>query len=470
MRVLRRIRPTPEQMRVVSRIRAGVSLIRGAAGSGKTSTALTALRAATGTVVNQLKNEGKLPARVLVLTYNNSLNGYISAVIADELNDYADAAELYSLTFDRWAFNTLGIQQLDIPFCEATLRRLCRTFPRQIDFVLDEVQYILGRFTPDNLDDYLRKPRTGRGNSPQMDTPLKERMLEEIIRPYIQWKRDDNRRDFHRRDFHDLAVEMCSIKPGILFDVVVIDEAQDFSANQLRAVMAHCAEDAIITIVTDSAQRIYPRGTTWAEVGVNLVAQRSHRLTVNYRNTRSIARLAEAISNGLPRDEDSSAPDPDACSDEGKKPVLLTGLYRRQVNWVLAHLTTIDLQNETVGFLHLKGGGYFDFLRSRLNDAGFGFCELQGAREWPEDGPNIGLSTFHSAKGLEFDHLFLLGLAEKDAIYGEEDDDDRKDSLKRLLAMGVGRARKTITLGIKPEESLDIIDEIDEKLLELVNL
>ena len=72
--------PTPEQIGIVRRIQQGVSLIRGAAGSGKTSTALTALRASTGTTVDQFRNEGRLPANVLVLTYNNSLKGYITAV------------------------------------------------------------------------------------------------------------------------------------------------------------------------------------------------------------------------------------------------------------------------------------------------------------------------------------------------------------------------------------------------------
>lgn len=66
MQVLRQVRPTPEQIGIIRRIQSGVSLIKGAAGSGKTTTALLALRAATGSAVNQLRNEGKLPARVLV--------------------------------------------------------------------------------------------------------------------------------------------------------------------------------------------------------------------------------------------------------------------------------------------------------------------------------------------------------------------------------------------------------------------
>lgn len=466
MRVLRRIRPTPEQITVIRRIQTGTSLIRGAAGSGKTSTALTALRAATGTVVNQLRNEGSLPAHVLVLTYYNTLKGYIAAVIREEMADYADSVLIYVLTFDKWAYDTLGINgPLELERCEVELRRLARPFPRDTSFILDEVNYILGRFLPGNLDDYLTRPRTGRGNSPQMDGAMRTRLLDEVVRPYLHWKQVNN-----IQDFHDIAVLMSQHAPDFLFDVVVVDEAQDFSANQLRAIMRHCAPNATITIVTDNAQRIYPRGTSWAEAGVTVTAQRSFRLTVNYRNTKEIAKLAAAVAAGLPMDDDASLPDPESCVESGNLPVLLKGLYREQVEWSLKRLADIDLETETVGFLHLKGGKYFDFLRQQLRLRRLAFCELQGSRAWPEDEANIGLCTFHSAKGLEFDHLFLLGLAQQDASYGEEPDDDRFEALRRLVAMGIGRARKTVVLGVKPSEALSLVDDIEANLVQEIEL
>lgn len=465
MKLLSNIRPTPEQLIVVRRIQSGVSLIKGAAGSGKTSTALTALRAATGTVVNQLRNEERLPARVLVLTYNNSLKGYVSALIEDQLSHYANEAEVYAFTFDKWAYETLNISSIHIRQCENKLRVLCQYFPRQIDFLLDEVNYILGRFPHEQIQDYVSRPRTGRGNSPQMDAATKQQLLDDVIHPYNIWKEENN-----YLDFHDLANAMCTRNPSIYYDIVIIDEAQDFSANQLRAVMKHSTVDTITTIVTDSAQRIYPRGTTWAEVGINLQAQRSHTLTVNYRNTKTIARVAEEISRGLPIEVDASIPNANACAIEGDKPKLLKGLYQEQVRWTLKYLEEIDLNTETVGFLHLKGGRCFNYLRQALDTAGYEFCNLQGARDWPTDGPNIGLSTFHSAKGLEFDHLLLLGLAEEHTLYGKDADDDRLNSLKRLLAMGIGRARKSLVIGVKPEEELNIIKNLNEKLFEVILL
>ncbi len=189
MRVLRRQPPTPEQINIVRRIQRGASLIRGAAGSGKTSTALTALRATTGTTVNELRNAARLPANVLVLTYYNSLSGYITAVAQSELADYADDVRLYVLTFDKWAYTTLGWQgPLPVTTMEQRLRHLAVNLPRDLNFALDEARYVLGRFPPDRLDEYLTCARTGRGAAPQMDQAMRQRMLDEVIRPYIDWK------------------------------------------------------------------------------------------------------------------------------------------------------------------------------------------------------------------------------------------------------------------------------------------
>lgn len=466
MQVLRRQRPTPEQISVVRRIQSGVSLIRGAAGSGKTTTAIIALRAAAGAAVNQLRNDGGLPANILVLTFYNSLCGYISAVAQAELADYADDVRLYVMTFDKWAYDTLGWQgSLNLISAEMKLRKLAANFPRDINFVLDEVNYLLGRFPLGRLDEYIDVERTGRGASPQMPKNVRRKLLDEIVYPYLQWKIDSK-----VKDFHDLAMEMSTAEPAFKYDVIVIDEAQDFSANQLRAVLHHADDNATITVVTDSAQRIYPRGAAWAEAGLVVASSRSFRLSTNYRNTRQIASLAASLVKGLSVDDDGSLPDPGACTLNGCFPILIRGSFSEQLNFVFQRLAKIDLEQETVGFLHLKGGGWFDEVRKSLAARGFGYCELQGASDWPEGGSNIGLCTLHSAKGLEFDHVFMIGLKDTHASYGEGPEDDRYNMLRRLLAMGVGRARRSVVLGTKPEEALRVLEIVDPVVIEIVDL
>ncbi len=69
--------------------------------------------------------------------------------------------------------------------------------------------------------------------------------------------------------------------------MVVVDESQDFSANQVRAILNHLADDHTITFVMDAAQRVYPQGFNWRDVGITalrdstkgIFASASRRLT-----------------------------------------------------------------------------------------------------------------------------------------------------------------------------------------------
>ena len=59
----------------------------------------------------------------------------------------------------------------------------------------------------------------------------------------------------------------------------------------------------------------------------------------------------------------------------------------------------------------------------------------------------VKLMTLHAAKGLEFDHVFIAGLEEGLLpLVGEEDDEEELEEERRLLYVGITRARKSTTL------------------------
>jgi hypothetical protein len=67
--VLADVRPIAQQLTILQDYRPGFVLIRGAAGSAKTTTAILRLRDATGVWANQREREGsEEPGGVLVLT------------------------------------------------------------------------------------------------------------------------------------------------------------------------------------------------------------------------------------------------------------------------------------------------------------------------------------------------------------------------------------------------------------------
>ena len=82
----------------------------------------------------------------------------------------------------------------------------------------------------------------------------------------------------------------------------------------------------------------------------------------------------------------------------------------------------------------------------------------------------MALSTIHSAKGLQFDHVLLPGMNQEVTPHGSEEGDGTLDSLRRLVAMGIGRARHTVTVGYKPGERSTLIDLIDPTTYDLVKV
>ncbi len=121
--------------------------------------------------------------------------------------------------------------------------------------------------------------------------------------------------------------------------------------------------------------------------------------------------------------------------------------------------------------------GYYENLDEFLEDAMLDMDIVH--RE--EDGDRVTLSTVHQAKGLEWDHVFVIGLAQgrfpsKHAL----EDDERIEEERRLFYVACSRASKTLTLTVPLSDNtawdyrLDLkpskfVKEIDEGLLKVWN-
>jgi len=310
-------------------------------------------------------------------------------------------------------------------------------------------------------------PRLGRGRTPALSLTQRQRIYDDVVVAFNAFKNSHG-----LVDWNDLAVAAAAATPaaGSLRQVVVIDEAQDFSVNQMRSVVTHLDPDHSLTVVTDTAQRIYPRYLYYPEAGV-AGFDRIYSLSRNFRNTPAIAAVAASILVGLTLDEDATVPRPaNAAGEPGEKPHLLSGDYGRQLAWTIERLNAIDLSKETAAVLTLRGGRYLDFTRDRLTQAGLDAVDLQRKKDWPPGDSNLAVSTLHSAKGLEFDHVFILGLNSGLTEHDDGEDDASLDLWRRLLGMAVGRARLTAAIGYKPEEASELVEFIDRSLVTEVNV
>lgn len=228
MRTLEVVPPTPEQLTILQDTGLGFRLIRGAAGSGKTITALLRLQQLCRA---RQQRRGRLsssePIRVLVLTFNRTLQGYISQLVTEQV-DQADDLILTVDTFAHWALGLIGGRHVLSDGGRDRIAPLVQRagVPKQhLDYYTDEIEYVLGRFPPGHLDAYLQATRSGRGRAPVVSQELRKRFLDKVIDPYTELKSP-----LGQIDWNDVALQAAHV-PSKGYDVVVVDETQDLPAN-----------------------------------------------------------------------------------------------------------------------------------------------------------------------------------------------------------------------------------------------
>ena len=148
----------------------------------------------------------------------------------------------------------------------------------------------------------------------------------------------DAKRQRGQIDWSDLSRLAANAEADLLYDVVIVDEAQDFSANQVRAILNHLQDKHNTTFVIDAIQRIYPQFFRWVEVGITARPEIMYRLQENYRNTEAIAAFARPLIDGLALEDDSTLPDLSACRRPGMKPLVVAGRYSEQLAVMLDRL------------------------------------------------------------------------------------------------------------------------------------
>ncbi|WP_240760138.1 HelD family protein [Phytoactinopolyspora endophytica] len=189
---------------------------------------------------------------------------------------------------------------------------------------------------------------------------------------------------------------------------VVLDEAQDLSPMQLRAVGRRSA-GASVTVLGDIAQGTTPWATpSWPEALAHLGQQDAH-LEVLRKGYRVPATVVEFASRLLPSVAPGVAPPEPVRSNPGMLDLVSAGGTRPGVSATRTGRELLDTLTTTVRDISQRVGSVgviaaddmIDYIESGLEAAGIAFGRS-------EDDAPLTLVPATLAKGLEYDHVVVV--------------------------------------------------------------
>ncbi|NEM91631.1 UvrD-helicase domain-containing protein [Galbitalea soli] len=282
---------TPEQARLARRSFDGPSRIRGAAGTGKT---VTALHRAAHLARTQ-------PGIVLVTSYVSTL----PAVLASQLERMAPEIRhrvefMGTHAFAKRLLSDRGIRcNLQPAIADAEFEVAWRTVGRpgllgtlseKYGYWDDEIEKVIKGRGIETFDQYASLSRVGRSRA------LSSQERAAVWELYLAYQKRMEARGAHdQADLIRLAERSLRDEPLTRYAAVIADEAQDLSAEMVR-MLHHLVGDAPdgLTLVGDAQQSIYPGGYRLEELGIS-VAGRSVSLSRNVGTAPQITRYAEQL-------------------------------------------------------------------------------------------------------------------------------------------------------------------------------
>jgi mRNA-degrading endonuclease RelE of RelBE toxin-antitoxin system len=457
----------PSQARIVRHVANGPSRVRGGPGTGKTVAALHRAR--------HLVHEGHAES-VLLTTFVNVLPSVWTTLLERFAPDAAP--HIRARTVDSLVY-AIAVAEDGAPafLTEDERRKLLEKLAvdggaADLGHEFDAV--LAGRGI-DTLEQYLAIERPGRGR--RLSAAEREVVWQawEHYRDALQRARRTDWPLLRRR-----AVELAEAGHGPRFDAIVVDEAQDLTAMQVRLLMAlHRHDDhRNLMFVGDGQQAIYPGGFSLRSVGLD-VRGRSFLLHTNWRNTQSIAAAAEAVMGDLPfgdLEDDVGTREEMLPRRRGELPQLHLVGDDDHGDEVLRELLTAALAEFAPAEIAVlgrtrKAWQHGERVLKALNVPSVVTTQLAKRTDGAPDAVRVG--SFEGSKGLEFKHVILVGYrrgAWTVQPHWLKDRDDRDEwwaTEQRKLFVAMTRARDRLALVASPpladrlEQSRERCDEWD---------
>jgi superfamily I DNA/RNA helicase len=397
----------PNQERLVTKNFNGPAKVLGGAGTGKTVVAMHRTRYLA-------KNSCPAPDdKVLFTTYTANL----AQNVEQNLNHLcgAEKEQIEVLHLHAWAarfmkkqgveFRIATNEELDQYWEAAALAATELSF--DVGFLRQEWEQVIQANELESKADYLKVPRTGRGQT--LSRPQRAQVWK-VFEQFTGIMRKQGKCEW--LDVIRQARRFIEQHPPQLYRAVVVDEAQDFHTEEWKLIHALTPDGPNnLFLVGDAHQRIYGSKVSLRNCGIK-VQGRSSQLKINYRTTEQIRAWAMAVLKGVDVDDlddesqreqgyksllSGEPPEYKCCSSASdeqefirhKLKELLT--MRRPEDICLVARTTRLLRENYLPLLK-----QLDIPHTLL--------------EKNQEGEGVRLATMHRVKGLEFPVMILASM------------------------------------------------------------
>lgn len=498
-----------DQKRIIETKPNGHMLIKGVAGSGKTTVAVNKIPH----LVNHYCFEKE--DKVLVITYTKTLINYIKHIYdnMEEENTLFSFVDIDTDKGKRVIINTVDsliyrlFKKYEIAnnktyklidhsnkyrIINRAIEIVSKKIPDQqivksenVRFLLDELDWMKScKFI--NIETYQTIDRRGRTSIGDNDGPqrilknsVNRSAIYELLITYENLIKNEGFTDFKTMAIRVLGMLKKNKDVSEKYTHILIDESQDLTRVQLEILdQLYDSEKrhSSVIFVADTAQSIYTHSwlsyNSFKSIGFDM-SGRSKILSKNYRTTTQIAKAAYSL---IENDENVTSNinyvRPSVIDRQGEYPY-----YRHfeseddEVEFVCNEIKDKLYKKYNLKDIAIitRRNGQIQSLRKSLIDRSID-AEIIDRRKSNFDNDSVKLLTMHSIKGLEFDVVIIMGLNEgiiPIKEYGKLQDEKDLESVERkLLYVGMTRAKEELYLTSSKKQS-KFIDEINSQYLRL---
>ena len=478
-----------EQRRIIENKPNGHSLVKGVAGSGKTTVAVHKIPFLLKDYCYEKDD------KVLVITYNKSLINYVKYIYeeieknkeAEQLSlgiyESGDKDKLHIETINNIMFEyfTLNIENENLKIAnnnqvtKALIDAIIKVREnyknvnvleeKNLIFIEEEIRWMKScNYT--EIEEYQIIDRIGRISNNNIESPHKLRKNSQIRQAIfeVMLQYNENLRKDKLVDYQDvalIALKQAKSQVEEKYTHIIVDETQDLTRVQLEFIKTLYMNKnySSILFVSDTAQSIYPeawlvKGRSFTSIGFDMKGK-SIALSKSYRTTIQIAYAAYSL---IADDKNIIAEDnfvkPSLIDKQGVYPV-----YKGFKNKILeAEYVTGIIKDELKDRYSYKDIAIISRFKNQLKEIknyleknNIPYKEIENDDELDFSDNCIKLLTMHLVKGLEFKVVMIVGLNDKymplKSFANEFEDSDFVESMDRkLLYVGMTRATEQLFL------------------------